>query len=384
MLDRLVKPKDLTELNLDERIDFIQEKINLKEEDMVLIETFKENPNYTLFDATMEVSEIIYKTMVENGYSKRYSLTHLTGSIIAPLITKEQDHRIASSLINNTILKHFKNEREELSKNYCCKVSTPTILRKTIFEEIEGKPFLLNIEESKKLYGEKIKFSDFDLLRGIKLPKIGIEEAILLGIATTAGSLDHSKTKSTHNVVFGFSKKRDDEFYTQTVQKIIENSFQIYNETTQIGKNLKRRIELSSTAIHSLFKDYLGMSEKLKDRRTINISKLPTKILKENKRTIEVAYLSGLLSGKLRINKNNAKGRPQGGINSIDNPSLLYDIQKLTDKYNIETIIVNNNTRLAFNPEAMKKIINNKFYKNKNFDYEYKGLLLNLHKIKKL
>lgn len=385
MLDRLVKPKDLADRSLEERIDFIQEKIGLSDEDIENIQTHKSKElNHNTYDTIIEASEIIYSVMKEQGHSKQFSLTHLTGSIIAPLILKEENHRKSTSIINNIILKNLKSEREELSKTYNCKISTPTILRKNIFEQIEGKPFLINAEESKKIYGPKVKFSDFDLLRGIKLPKLGIKEGILMGLLTSAGALEYHSAKRTHKIVFGFSKQRDNEFYMETIYPIIQNSFQIYTEQSQKEKEFMRRIEINSSAAYSLFKDYLGMSHTLKNRRLIDFSKLPSTIFKEDKHDVQKAYFSGILAGKFRINTYNGKYQAQGGINNQENPQLLKDIQKLASKYEIQSKLVNNNTRLAFSIKSTEKILKDTFYKNKKIDFTYKGLLINNYEINKL
>ncbi|MBN1175766.1 hypothetical protein JXA48_03910 [Candidatus Woesearchaeota archaeon] len=384
MKTKLLQPTDLKEHNLETRLNIIQNTFGISDSE---IENIKgERKPHGTKNRVIEAAELTYIALTRQGIEKATALMHITGSLIESLIGTEDNYQISSESINKGINQYFKSERNTLNSEMGIQVNSPTVLRKIVYEEIEKKDMLLNAKETIQIWGPSLQFSDNDLARGIKIPKIGLEQAIMYGIATAGATIENGK-EGVHTVYFNYFGEEEKEWMIETIIPIIENSFKVQKDAIlrngngqDFGTGRNRPLTIHSKVIQQFFSEYLGFSKLIEQRNLINLKKICNNQRDASREEIQQAYLAGLLAKRMPVAKNGKKY--QGKITLTKNHILAKEISEYSINEGYYNRLVGKGTQIVFPQDTLYKLSTNTSLDQINIPH--KGLLLRKEQYLKL
>lgn len=378
MTDRLVKPKELRELGVKDQVNLLVNRLNLDSTQVELIQGLSDT------ESIIEAGIIVYKGIRELGHSKKLALSHISGSMLSPIISNNNNYDMGKEFTQNEIWYSFRDEVKEFYIEHEVELNSPTMLRREIYQRVEGKELAANIIATKKIWGKQIEFSDLDLLKGIKIKPINLEHAILLGISTLGLGLNHNYSKSHFEATYTIGQEQEKAMFGEIAIPIMQENFNVLTNGDSVRKE-DRRIRIHSQLIHSYFKHGLRFSDTLNNRQLVDFNKIPKAALDEEITNIEKAYMIGLMAKKLRVSQQGSVGKQfyQADINLRQNARLLGQIKELAKQLGYETTISTKTPRLKFGKYSFPLLIQDKFIDKQNIGYKHKGLLINPYQIGK-
>lgn len=384
MKTRLLQPKELREENLETRIDIVQKIFGIKDSEIEQLNSERKLHGTKI--RIIESAKLAYIALTRQGIEKSTALMHITGSLIESLIGMENNYKISSEAINKGINQYFKSERDELSKEVGTKINSPTVLRKIIYEELEGKNMLLNAKETVQIWGPGIEFSDNDLARGIKIPRIGLEQAILYGVATSGATIENGK-EGVHTIHFNYFGEEEKKWMFETIIPIIEDSFKVQKNSMlrngngqDFGTGRNRPITIHSKVIQQFFSEYMGFSKTIEQRHLLNLKKICNNQRTASKEELKEAYLAGILAKRMPIAKNGKNY--QGKITLTKNPKLAKEISQYSIDQGYENRLVGQGTKVVFPINTLYKLTENTTLDS--LELKNKGLLIRPDQYNKL
>lgn len=365
---RYIRPKDLKGKNLDDRVGFLKNSLHLTNTE---IDGLTHSTNPELYSIE-KASSLIYKAARRMGMSKRHSLSLITASLVCSLVHSNNDYENSSSETAKIISYGYNFERDQLNAQFGVEVNSTSLLRKLVYERFEKKPLELNLIAAVKAWGNKINFSDNDQLRGLKLPRIGVEQALLLGYLTLGGSIVAMPVKADYsvNVNVPISER---ELFDSTLVPIIQKSFNMLANGDRIPK--KNVVSLNSQGLYSFFKNVLGYSPLLEKRKLLDWSVIPESVMDDELSVLQKAYFVGVLAKKFRVNP--YKEYFVGQMDLRHNPELLQDVSAQANRQEYLTTLISKGTRIRFGKEVVPKLFEDAFGDEYLSDYPHKGIILN-------
>ncbi len=426
MDERLLIPETLKNHSYEERLNLVKKIFFITDNDLKKI---PKSENKLSNPAAIEsAAKLIYKKLINEGYDTFYALENINPTSLATLLSDNEDFELSKKQISNGIHHFYKEDRDNLrGKNILedsnvginetkvsnvkinnLDINSTTALRIKVYHDIEDIDLTINSSESKKIWGEEIGFSGYDLMRGIKIPKVNLEFAILIGLINLTGSIPpsikkedkpdgiHSKVYNEEELNILENEKDSDKnggyrvrlsYMTSTKKGIIGKQDVLYNETilplirkvfnlyTYKDPTTKGSIDINSKAIWSVFMKVLSMGRKIEERKLITANDIPKTAVDCEIKDLEMGLYIGQLAGKLRIITD--KGYPVGNINMQNNEQLLLQLEKYSKQMGYPGNLRLNNTRIGYTKEVVGKMLESDFLKNQNFGYKnYKGIIL--------
>lgn len=364
MHDRLISPKEFDRKSSLDRLEIVMEKLGVTLEDVELINQYPK----VSFEAIENTFQIVYKRLREKGNSKQFSLEHLTASIVEPLLSTDEDYINSRDLLGSTIWYLYKGYAKELSTNIKVEVNAPTYLRANTYMNFENEFLLLNIKKTRETWGPKIKFSDADLLKGTKISRIGINQAILMGYATMGGNISEDHKKSSYGIRFHFSPKEESEFNQEIILSIIQKTFNTLKGTS--GKS-PDEFRINSLLVQNFFSEFLGYADTFKERTLLDADKL----YNEHQGAFDLSliefkkgYFIGAQANRIRSKKQN--GYFIATMHAHDNPDINRKFHKLSNELGYPCTITADGKRVLYGKENFMTLAKDTFLEDMHFGYD--------------
>ena len=185
---RLIEPKDLAGMDLDERVGHFSDVLGIPHEN--LYECSYRNTALPIEKRLEKLSLLIYQTLVKQKHEKYFALSHITHGILGLILCEETEvdwDKSPGRCLYKVIAREYANEWKDLVKETGTDLSIISGLRKWVFEHGRNgrkAKFHTNVEAAISNWGEEISYSKFDLVKGVKLPDfIDADLAFFLGVA---------------------------------------------------------------------------------------------------------------------------------------------------------------------------------------------------------
>jgi len=375
MKGRIVQFDDLIDANLEQRISILREKFGLRKKDLKL---FRYHDRESFIDAT----SMLYSKMKALDLDPSFIMAHITGSILSPLFSEEEDFRKATSSVSNAITYAFASDAKDLSKLHGVEINAVEALRIIVYEAVEMKNLDVNAAEAKRVWGKKVKFSASDLMRGVKLPvSIGLEEAFLLGVLTVSAHADSVEESIRGKYCFDCSNspRTEKEFFRDIVQDLVYKTFNLPSSKNHNNHIREHVVQINSKAVYTFLCDVLKMNPSIKQRSLLNLKNMSKDISNND---LKKSYLYGILAKKMKLVYDRTCLIGQMKFNH--NPSLLQQIGELSESLGYNPSFNLDAARLIFYGRDITSMIGDNLFQKNNFPYPTLGSFVNPYHIGKL
>lgn len=375
MNSSITNPRNIRHLRLKERRDLITDIYGISPEKIRAILELEPSKQRVL-----SVAKEAYKGLKSRGFSKAEALFNISASLLESLIVDKEEYLRGVKSANHFIGK-FASSNEESP----IVLNAPTNLRQIVFNSIEGKDMLCNALKTLEIW-PGLSFSDVDLMRGVRIPKTGIEQALLYGIMTRDGRVDLGQAE-TSKISINYYGDSERLWMVNNLVPILNNTFKIMRGSVLrngmgYDEHRNRALAIYSKAVTEFAIIYLGMSEKKKDRRLIDISTINPKgdidVLKR-------AYFAGLIH---RLPIINLRTTCTSRMTLEDNIVMLSQIQELGEELGYFGRLSKDKTRLTYNQTELEKLASDTtldgLIVNDGIELEHKGLILKPEQYRKL
>jgi hypothetical protein len=199
----------------------------------------------SLSDTILLAAQEIYNEALAQGLEKHLALSRISVDAIAVVA------QTSRGAVGTTLGRMYVQSRETLGAQGIEDITNTALLRVAVFESKHGKSLVLNFTEARKTWGPEVRFTKYDLLRGIKLPSTITPE-----VAYLAGYLQAvSKGGEGGNVIYLNPNRKNSEI-TGIIKMLFEDLFN-YGKYEKLSKGDDSRVV--SGAIYTFLHDVLGV-----------------------------------------------------------------------------------------------------------------------------
>lgn len=360
---RITNRKEFLSKSLEERISLFKDKFRISDKELeeIRIKSDKEQ--------ILELSSLIYSKLREQGFDKNYCLSHITSGILAIVLNDDENLKDAEKNIAKKIDYHFKEEKEYLELRLGISLTAPQVIRMDVFEKQEGREIYLNADISRKVWGDCVKYSYNDFIRGIKIPtEIGRDETIYFGVIFPGASFVSKK-----NSIRLYGSKREKDFFSKVIIDMVNEMFNVNGKSRKDPDS----VVINSQAIYSWFINYINIVEDIRERKIIDFDSIPLYIPLEEAKEL---FLYGIIARKARIYP--SKNTKYFVINLKKNIIFLKAIKELSEQLGYTPYLMEWQGRLIFHSDDLEKIKNSSLLNG--FKYNHIGGFINPYHINQL
>jgi hypothetical protein len=349
MYGGMVDRKIFSTLGLEERMHLFRKTAGISEEDVRGVQSVTEEREQLL-----KASSLIYRCAKEHGYEKSQALGHITGGTLAMLLGCTDDFSECERAIGQSIYENFASDKQDFESERAVELNAPEALRIIVFQQEEGRDLMLNAEVAGRVYGDAVKFSYNDLVRGIRVPStIGIDEALYLGIIYAGSKIEHGSKKQERYSLRLYGSERDASLLGLVNSYFHPTLFNAHNPEPRADNTV-----LNSKAVYTWFEHCFGLSHSIDDRRLPDYDGSPfngTVTKKEPDKSLKQAFLYGILARKARF-RSLVRGSFFAEINLRNNVPFLGDLQRLSTELGYEPRLDEKQGRLTLHSADVEKL----------------------------
>ena len=366
---RLIVPKDLAGMNLDERVQHFNDKLGIPHQE--LYQCSYRNAALPIEIRLEKLSFLIYETLVQQNHEKYFALSHITHGILGLILCEETEidwDKGPGRCLYRVIAREYSGEWKKLVEETGVELSVISGLRKWVFEHASnGKKakFKPNVGTAVETWGD-LPYSKFDLVKGVKLPDfIDADLAFFLGVAYF-GRFD--------TMLSGISlsfKDAHKPLFDRVVAPIAEDKF---NLKLKLRPMRERGFEYytHSMLVSSWLASYFDYDTNIVFRQTAKLDEIPEENMIDRDAAKEI-FLYGIVARRGRIDKlryNSFRMLLSVGVSAPEATEYVGELAKslgYTCSYNLDNGIV------YFTQGDCRKILGSKLLDKYKFSYPHMG-----------
>lgn len=369
-------------LPLDERREKIIKELGCTKADIDHVLAI-DDPKERYINAAML---IYYQIWEKSNKDKSFALSHITCSTLERILGNHDSMKTSEDEVARTIGNLFKEDLESYETDLGFELTNPEILRMIAYERKHKKPLSLNAKQARATWGDCLKFSYNDLIRGIKIPShIDLATAIYLGIANIGANLFKNKSR----IAF-FGSEREILLNEQFIRPMHQHLFNInpvdqYNHndeenTSNENNKKKENVNIYSKVVSTWLRNCMGLSESLLERRILDFrdtKRFPIEsgLLPFEPIILNIFLFYGMVARKARLRELANGFRME--INMRRNKPLMKDIEKLSKELFYQVSYNNTQGRLNFGVDTYNQLLYAGSLSQFRFIFENKGAFIN-------
>ena len=335
------------------------------------------SPDIKSQDKFIEAAVFLYRRLRDLGYEKVFALSHITSGILSLILCPQADFEDSELRTARAISDMFKVEEYVAGDQTFVAITAPQVLRIKAFEEVEGRPLVLNAAKAKKVWGQDVQFSYFDLIRGIKLPnQLTVYESAFIGMIFAQPTIQEKKYSIS---IWG--KRRGREDLVTLMAQMSEKIFNINNNSNRGNGSRQPHpyMYMNSQAVYTWFVNVLGLQKDMNERAFPDFTKLMGKS-ESDPRPLEEAFLYGLLARRGVIYGKKGLYLVFRATNGID---FLKRLKELSEKVGLYPHLMENDRKLYYRATDVQKIRASTVFDN-GFLYAHRGGFFNPAHLRRL
>lgn len=281
--------------------------------------------------------------------------------------------------ISKAIYETYQCRVSEFERRFGVEVTAPQMMRMEIFEEIEKRKVTMNAFSAKNVWGDKIRFSYMDLIRGIKVP---LTLDYLTSFLITTLMHKDDKNRTTKKIQFKPNDKNR-EYFDTVIFPMVYDHFNLGVNTGHKPRPLSFKntgISITSPAITTFIDTLCSEGHDLPNFEKINEQ---CELNQKSMRDIHESAFYAVINREGRVIT--PLGRKQYIlISKRHNLAYLEELQKLAEQLGYRTEIHRTKGALYVPSETVKKLAETDYFQRRGFEYKTLGAFVNPHLIKQL
>ena len=247
MSTKILERKILEELDEEQVDDFLKSRLGIGQTELAIIRS-----SASMKQRVIEAANLLKNSLSKKGLNNEQISLEMTEESLAYLIGGEK-HRTVITNIPRTLRTIYSRQADRLEEEYGYGISKIHFLRE------ELGIYSGDLHQAMRRW-PKVRFSDFDLQRNVKIPLgIGELEAIFIGLFYGDGNLFSKDERGSRNMITMYGTEKDSIFYEREVIPVINYLFNLHVELKPIrdsSYNLPG-IEFKSLAVFTWIHNYL-------------------------------------------------------------------------------------------------------------------------------
>lgn len=358
MRNRLFRRKSLSLMSLEERTAALCKTLGVSPSQLSEMAHIGDDQRNEILNAAI----LVYHRLREQGYEKSFALSHITSGILGLILYPDIPPNQAESRAASNIHFLFSKDRSQIRQDTGVDITSTEVLRVKAFSHVEDRELIINAVRSREVWGNEVRFSSTDLIRGIKLPVILTPyEAAFLGVIYSGASIYPEKCSVR---LYGSGKEKD----LFTIVREMSNS--VLN--IDLNNSASSNVFLTSMAVYEWLVKVLGLSKGMGERKAPDFSRLPRDERTDVKQLYE-AFLYGILARKGRIYK---RKQPYMTIKMNKSVAFLKQVKELSEMLGLSPSLYDDYGSLHFGVKDIEKIRGSQLFSGA-FHYKNTGGFFN-------
>lgn len=340
MQQKPINVSNLKIFSLDERVTLIAENLGVSDSS---ITQFHDSNNPT-YQKILDAAEFIYTALKKKGLNKHEAMAQITSGTLATFLYPDDNLSKAANKTASIINIEFTEDMQAYGQKLQVELTSTEMVRINIFENVEDRLLEPNSAQARSAWGESVKFSYQDLIRGTRIPQqIDNEVAFLLG-AVFYGARQIVPQKFSFRLSDKGGKNKN---YFGNLASLIEKHFTIVPTNQD-------KLHISSRGIYTWVESLKNANDLFPNFYRCDTPS-PT-----NSEELEKAFLYGSIATRGRFAGKDSIIK----ISSSKDLTYLVELQELANRVGFQPSIYEKDRTLYFGAKDVSKIRNSPLFEN--------------------